>query len=180
MRRNRSANTPPRWQLHLRAVMRGLGMVLLLLVAAQLFTYLARSVIQPLIVYRQKVAEHRVLSQQVETMRRQVEEQHTRRSWWTTPIGKEELARQRAMLVRPGEQTVVVTPPAPSPEPPVVVDAVGATLSPMLCGAVLALVMCAVIGGMLLRRRRLIKVRQQVGVLTPRNELLRQRPGMER
>ena len=180
MRRNRSSVPPPQWQIQLLALLYGVVVVLALFIAANIVTYIARSIIQPQIALHRLATEKSVLEQRVAQKKHEIAELQKRKAWWSDPIGKEELAREKAGLVRKGEHTVVITPPPP-PAPKTASagrQAATAEMNPTLRISMVTLVTFVVLYGvLLLRRRRLIKVRQEVnvGVLTPRKELLRRR-----
>jgi len=167
-------------QILLRAILRAAGIVLLLFLAAHVSAYLIRSVVHPMRSLARVSTEQRSWERKVANKRRQLAEMQAKKQWWSSPTGEDELAHQLG-LVREGEQTVVMTPPPPTPKPsaPVVIRHAGVTdLSPTIRLSLLTLFVCALVYGVLmLRRRRLLRSRRQaVGVLTPRKELLRRRP----
>jgi len=163
-----------------RAVARAVGIVLLLLLAANICAYVIRTAVHPMHALMRANAEQHTWEQKVETKRRELAEMQAKRDWWSSPSGEDELAHQLG-LVREGEQTVVVTPPAPPAPDPTSASkrrAGIAELSPTLRLSLLTLFVCALVyGSLLLRRRRLLQTRRvPVGILTPRKQLLRRRP----
>jgi len=180
MTNTRSTTPLSHRQLLLRAILRGVVLVLLLFVVATASALLIRSVVSPLITLHRVSAEKKSWERKVVEKRRQLASMEAKKQWWSSPNGKDELAHQMG-LVKDGEQTVVVTPPAPpaSATPAPTVRHAGALdVSPTLRLSMLTLVVCALVYGVLLfRRRRLLKTRhEEVGVLTPRKELMRRRP----
>jgi hypothetical protein len=178
----RVRSTPPlsQRQVLLRAVARAVGIVLLLLLVANVSAYLIHGAVHPLRVLARKNAEQRTWERKVEEKRLQLAAMQAKKKWWSSPNGEDELAHQLG-LVKEGEQTVVVTPPAPPAPTPTSVSERQAGmlgLSPTLRLTVLTLGICALVyGALLLRRRRLLRTRREAaGILTPRKQLLRQRP----
>jgi len=177
---SRSIRVPSHRQVLLRGVLRGVIYVLLLLLVANVSAYLIHSVVHPWVTLHRVSAEQRMWERKVAEKTRQLAQLQAKKQWWRSPNGEDELAHQMG-LVRPGEHTVVMTPPPPSPPAPraPLNEQYAGTLelSPTLRLSLLTLFVCALVyGGLLLRRRRLLKIRQEtVGVLTPRAELLRRR-----
>jgi|GEM_PF-2479323 len=162
-----------------RAVARAVGFVLLLLLAANISAYIIRTAVHPVSALKRVNTEQKTWERKVEAKRRELAEKQAKKEWWSSPSGEDELAHQLG-LVREGEQTVVVTPPAPpkpNPSPASKRRADIAELSPTLRLSLLTLGVCALIyGALLLRRRRLLKTqRAPAGILTPRKQLLRRR-----
>ncbi|MHB0938925.1 MAG: hypothetical protein ACYDCO_22445 [Armatimonadota bacterium] len=180
MTRARSIQPLSHRQLLLRSILGAVVIVLLLFVVATASALLIRSVVNPLITLQRVRAETNQWERKVAQKRRELASMEAKKQWWSSPNGKDELAHQMG-LVKKDEQTVVVTPPAsPAPKAPAPAARRAGALegSPTLRLTMLTLVVCALVYGMLLfRRRRLLKTRQQeTGFLTPRKELMRRRP----
>ena len=176
----RSAQPLSQRQILLRAILRAVVIVLFLFVVATASALLIRSIVHPLVTLHRVRAEKNTWERKVAEKRRQLAAMEAKKQWWNSPNGKDELAHQMG-LVKKDEQTVVVTPPkppAPTVPAPAVRQAGSLEVSPTVRLSMLTLVVCALVYGVLLfRRRRLLKTRRdEVGVLTPRKELMRRRP----
>lgn len=176
----RSARPLSPRQSWLRAILRAVAIVLLLYLAATGSALLIRGIVQPVITLHRVRAEKNLWERKVAEKRRHLAAMEEKKRWWNSPNGKDELAHQMG-LVKKGEQTVVVTPPpppAPEQPTPTVRHAGSLDVSPAMRLSMLTLVVCALVyGTLLLRRRRLLKMRREkIGVLTPRKELMRRRP----
>ena len=178
MRRRKDSTPTAEWKLLLLGSMLGILVVLALLAGANIFAFVARSIVQPRFTLQRSAAEYNEWERKVAEKKRQIAELEQKKRWWSNPIGEEELARTKGNLVRPGEHTVVLMPPAsPEQAEEAKVRHAGVTESnSTLRVTLLTLFTCGVAYGiLLLRRRRLIRARQEVGILTPRKELLRRR-----
>ena len=162
-------------QLLLRAIVRGVLSVLALLVVAHVSACVIHSIVHPLATLHRVTAEQRAWERKVAEKKRQLVAMKAQKTWWSSPAGEDELAHKLG-LVKPGENTVIVMPPPPPaakaqalPVPPAAPE-----ISPTFRVAALGVFVCLLVYGALLwRRRRLLAIRQAVGVLTPRKELVR-------
>lgn len=147
----------------------------LIFLAARASAYVIRSIVHPQFAVHRMAAETESWQRKVDEKKRQIAELEAKKTWWNSTVGQQELARERG-LVHPGEHTLVVTPPPPPAPPKAATHAALTEITPTVRLTVLSLFSCGIIYGLLmLRRRRLIRVYQQTGVLTPRKELLKQR-----
>jgi len=156
-----------------RALTRGVVIVVVLFVAAQLLARITYAVIRPHLRAVQMRSENNLLEKMVVAKRQEKKDLQQQIDWWKSPPGEEELAHSKG-LVKPGEHTLVLLPPLPAKSAAISpVSTLPVTHHHRLIAAVVGFVCAFIFGiGLLVRRRRML-ARRPAGTLTPRSELRR-------